>query len=649
MNFDMLYHPVMEALGAALIHSLWQGALVAIGLVLALRVCKKEDAALRYVLCVIALGLLFVLPVSTGVQVYLSNQADAHFYTVGAETYTGYFNSQPLPVPTESASVPSGPVAPAADTGTSAFAWRPIFSGMWFLGVLLLSVRWMNGLLRVHRLKQKGMPVEDDRIQSAFDGLLVKLGISSRVQLRTTIHVDQPMVIGWLKPVVLLPLSVATHLPPDQVEAILAHELVHVRRHDYFVLVLQSVMEVLFFYHPVVWWVSRQMRIEREYCCDDQAMNVLGNKLVYVTALANLDSHRVSKLALGANDGRLVDRIRRIVLGQQRAVRQRTSWLGIGVLLVGCGLLVTACLDWSAPDLEGTPQELYEIAVEEVKAHNYSVALPYAERAAQQGHMCSMQLLSEMYYADRFNITEFDGNRYLPVNWAFRDEDLSRQWSLAFIDALRKEAEAGNSTAMMWIALAYSNENKWAPFLEVLTQLRWSELTWSDTENTERNDSLAGIWMQRAADADNPYALRRVAVNMAQQDRNAEEVHRLFARAAELGDEAAFFWWSFNNQLDPEKYFEVLDLAVQNEAPGVHELVRNALDQLDRQIELGNEESTRWRAVANTFQFEERLNKIPETPATTPWPEIFKRPCDWDRSWYYYDGGKADWWVSREG
>ena len=217
----------------------------------------------------------------------------------------------------------------------------------------LLSLRWLGGLIGVSRLKRSGLQVEDTHLQSVFDALLVNLGITNQARLFTSVHVDQPMVVGWLKPVVLLPLSIATNLPPDQVEAILAHELVHVRRHDYLVLVLQSVMEVLFFYHPAVWWVSRQMRIEREYCCDDLAMKVLGNELVYVTALANLDTRRAGTFALGANDGRLVDRIRRIVHRQNGSVRQRSSWLGVGILLIGCGLLVTACLDWSASDPDG--------------------------------------------------------------------------------------------------------------------------------------------------------------------------------------------------------------------------------------------------------------------------------------------------------
>ena len=96
---------------------------------------------------------------------------------------------------------------------------------------------------------------------------------------------------------VLLPASLLGGIPMDQLEAILAHELAHVRRHDYLVLLGQSVMETLFFYHPAVWWISHRMRVEREYCCDVEAAQV-SDRLVYVQALANLESGRM-KLALG--------------------------------------------------------------------------------------------------------------------------------------------------------------------------------------------------------------------------------------------------------------------------------------------------------------------------------------------------------------
>ena len=352
MYYEFFSHPALEAVGAALLHSLWQGALVAGGLFIALRLFKSTNATARYALCSAALLLLFLLPVGTGVQIYLSSQPDPTSFPV-SEGIASYEAPVMEAAPESNEAVATPVIAQQAgeDAYASSFAWRPFLVAMWFMGVVVLSLRWVSGLIGVHQLKRHGLAVEDDLIQSSFDTLIGQLDISRSVQLLASVHVDQPMVIGWLKPVVLLPLSVVTNLPLAHVEAILAHELAHVRRHDYLVLVFQSVVEVLFFYHPAVWWVSRQMRIEREYCCDELATKVLGNELVYVTALTNLDSRRGQQLALGANDGRLVDRIRRIVQRKNGVARQQTSWLGVGLLIMSCGLLATACMNWGEPGL----------------------------------------------------------------------------------------------------------------------------------------------------------------------------------------------------------------------------------------------------------------------------------------------------------
>ena len=125
--------------------------------------------------------------------------------------------------------------------------------------------------------------------------------------------VTVPTLVGWVRPVVLLPAAALSGLTPEQLEAILAHELAHVRRHDYLVNLLQSLVETLLFYHPAVWWVSAEVRAEREHCCDDLAVAVCGDRLVYVSALAELTSMERRAFALAATDGSLLDRVRRIL------------------------------------------------------------------------------------------------------------------------------------------------------------------------------------------------------------------------------------------------------------------------------------------------------------------------------------------------
>ena len=174
--------------------------------------------------------------------------------------------------------------------------------------------------------------------------------MSERLRIRRAVRVLQstvaqvPLVVGYLRPVILLPVSFLTHLPTEQLEAILAHELAHVRRHDFVVNLLQTMVETLFFYHPAVWWLSSRIRIEREHCCDDLVVTVLENHAEYGRALVAVEELRgqTSVLTLAASDGSLLSRIRRIA-GVQPAGNLSSvfSLYGAGLL---CLLVFVACV-----------------------------------------------------------------------------------------------------------------------------------------------------------------------------------------------------------------------------------------------------------------------------------------------------------------
>ena len=177
--------------------------------------------------------------------------------------------------------------------------------------------------------------------QETLRKLGARIGLSRPVRLLVSALVQVPTVVGWLRPVVLVPVGALGGLPAEHLEALLLHELAHIRRHDYLVNMLQSVAEALLFYHPAVWWVSGHIRAERELCCDDVAVSVSGDALTYARALAQLESYRPAHLsaAVAANGGSLSDRIARL-LGQSRpAVR---TGLGPGVLAVAILLVAAA-------------------------------------------------------------------------------------------------------------------------------------------------------------------------------------------------------------------------------------------------------------------------------------------------------------------
>ncbi len=216
--------------------------------------------------------------------------------------------------------------------------WLPILTALWFIGVLGLSVRMLGGWVMTRLLARRAVARVSPVIEAAAREIAMRLDLQRGVAILESAAVTVPTLIGWVRPVVLLPAAALSGLSPLQLQAILAHELAHVRRHDYLVNLLQSAVEILLFYHPAVWWISAEIRAERENCCDDLAIAVCGDRLVYVSALAELTSIERRAFALAATDGSLVTRVRRI-LGRPVAARRELppSWgiLTLVALLAG--------------------------------------------------------------------------------------------------------------------------------------------------------------------------------------------------------------------------------------------------------------------------------------------------------------------------
>ncbi len=212
----------------------------------------------------------------------------------------------------------------------------------WLTGVFGLSAWHLGGWAQLHRLKRRMTREADARLRGTLQKLAVQLGVRRVVTLLESAIVEVPTVLGWLRPVILLPASALTGLSPDQLRAILAHELAHIRRHDYLANILQTVVEILGFYHPAVWWVSSRIRIERENCCDDLAVHVCGNSLQYAKALTSMEEirHSRSDLALAASGGSLMARVARL-LGRPAVDDRRFAWLpGLIALLLVVGVVI---------------------------------------------------------------------------------------------------------------------------------------------------------------------------------------------------------------------------------------------------------------------------------------------------------------------
>jgi thiol-disulfide isomerase/thioredoxin/uncharacterized GH25 family protein len=211
--------------------------------------------------------------------------------------------------------------------------------------VLALSLWNLGGWFAIRRLELSGTGPAPSMAEQAAARIAKELGLTHSVRLLQSALVDSPVVIGALKPVILLPTSLVTQIPADQLESLLAHELAHVLRHDYLVNLLQSAIETLLFYHPAVWWISAQVRAERENCCDDVAIGIALDRAVYVRALASVAGVCASSMAPAATGGRLVARLRRIQGVVDSAAANPSRWLtGVAILALCAAAIVFVAL-----------------------------------------------------------------------------------------------------------------------------------------------------------------------------------------------------------------------------------------------------------------------------------------------------------------
>jgi len=296
-----------RTLGWTLLHFLWQGAAVASVLACLNLTLRRSAPQARYVLACGSLLLMLALPGLT-FRVLSAAPAtlEADVATVGLAGDAVAGDATPSPA----ASLPA-----AASLGRRIESLLPGLVALWGAGVLLLCLRSFGGVALVRRLGRAGLSAPPAVLEATMARLAKTLGVRASVRLYESALVGVPTVVGWLRPVVLLPASTLTGLTARQLELILAHELAHVRRHDYLVNLVQSAAETLLFYHPAVWWVSNRMRVEREHCCDDLAVGACGSAVHYARALALLEGlcSDAPALAMAANGGSLFDRIARLV------------------------------------------------------------------------------------------------------------------------------------------------------------------------------------------------------------------------------------------------------------------------------------------------------------------------------------------------
>jgi bla regulator protein BlaR1 len=355
MNFNSFNLPVstdlIQAFSWTLIHSLWQGLVLAIAAGVLLLATKKSRPALRYNLLT---GLMLFFTVANVITFYLE------FNWTGTEnvvTGNGLRLGSSATVTQEMASttVPNKSDS-ALQVVLNICSENAIFIVMVWLAVFLTkSVQAVSGLMYLNKLRKRQVESAAEHWQHKLRQLSRKINIRSEVLLLESEMVSVPAVIGFFKPVILVPIGFLTSLPYGQVEAILLHELAHIRRQDFLVNLFQSFAESIYFFNPAVIWVSRLIREEREHCCDDMAIAVMQNKKEFVNALVVFQQHQLSEqnqvIAFAGKRNHLLDRIKRIIYNNNKQLNAMEK-----LFVTASVLTVTALLAAFSPELPKPPK-----------------------------------------------------------------------------------------------------------------------------------------------------------------------------------------------------------------------------------------------------------------------------------------------------
>jgi len=300
---------VAYVITAALMHSLWQDAIVAFALWVVLHVLRRRSPNLRYLVSCAALAAMVLWPVVSSLSLRASSSSDPTSSLASSI-------ATPTAIPEI---VRSGWNSVVQTQATSVVPFQQSVLLIWVTGVMLFSLRAVGSSVHALRATRRGAPAETG-LTAIVTTIATRVGVTRRVRVLTSTLSQGPATIGALRPVILIPPAALAGLTPQQLEAIIAHELAHIRRHDYLVNLIQVLVETLLFYHPAIWWTSNRIRVERELCCDDVAVRFCGDRLEYAQALITLARLPLAspRLAPGARSGPLVHRIQRLIEGDAR-------------------------------------------------------------------------------------------------------------------------------------------------------------------------------------------------------------------------------------------------------------------------------------------------------------------------------------------
>lgn len=315
---------LVAGIGWTLVHFLWQGALIGCATGVLLTVLRNARPESRYLIACSGLFLCLAWPAAElALRLHDGSGTGGDAMVLFATTLVA------------GSPIDAGWGALLADQ----LAW---IVGTWAVCALAMALRMVAGLLWIGRAA--GHERVDPAWQARIDDMASRFGIDRRVRLRVVERLASPITAGWWRPVVLVPASLVTSMPVHLLEALLAHELAHIKRHDYLVNLGQNVVETLLFYHPAVWWISSRIRVEREQIADDFAARILGEPRRLALALSELEKLQFSThhLAQAANGGDLMSRIKRLVRPDTQALNWKAAIPVLGLAAMSAAVFAHA-------------------------------------------------------------------------------------------------------------------------------------------------------------------------------------------------------------------------------------------------------------------------------------------------------------------
>jgi D-alanyl-D-alanine endopeptidase (penicillin-binding protein 7) len=326
---------IVASVGWTLLHFLWQGALVGCATAIAMTVLRNARPESRYLVACTGLFLCLAWP---ALELALRLRGDSG---TGGDAMVLF----------AAGLVAGSPV----DEGWGALLAGQLswIVGTWAVCALAMALRMVAGLLWIGRAAQEG---QDPAWQARIERMAAAFGIDRALRLRVVERLGSPVTAGWWRPVVLVPAALVSSMPAHLLEALLVHELAHIKRHDYLVNLGQNVVETLFFYHPAVWWISRRIRVERELIADDFAARQLGEPRRLALALSELEKLQFSThhLAQAANGGDLMSRIKRLIRPDTQALNWKAAIPVLGLAMGAAVFAHAAPATQASPDTEDT-------------------------------------------------------------------------------------------------------------------------------------------------------------------------------------------------------------------------------------------------------------------------------------------------------